>query len=174
MHLTDVQLNEYLDDESAERAQIDAHLSLCAECAARLAALRSLFAEIESLPELPFSTTIAARFTPTPGLSPHYPRWLTLTAALQAAAALIALIAAAPFVANLLPEIEAPSFTGLFFQIQSQWVAWLDLLSTFQVPAFPQSPVFEISSLVLTLTLAGASVLWLVGNGLLLRNYIRR
>jgi anti-sigma factor RsiW len=174
MHLTDEQLNEYLDDESAERAQIEAHLSSCADCAARLTALQALFTEIVSLPELALSTNIAARFTPTPSLTTQLPRWLPLTATLQAAAALIALIVAAPFVANLLPEIESPSFTGIFIQIQSQWMAWLDLLSTLQVPAFPQLPAFEISSLVLTLTLAGASVLWLVGNGLLLRNYIRR
>ena len=36
MHLTDDQLNEYLDEATAERVQIEAHLSSCDECAARL------------------------------------------------------------------------------------------------------------------------------------------
>ncbi len=53
MHLTDEQLNEYLDNESTdERAQIESHLSSCDECAARLSTLQNLFAELESLPEL--------------------------------------------------------------------------------------------------------------------------
>ena len=52
MHLTDVQLNEYLDNETTERTQIESHLSVCDECTARLSALKTLFTEIESLPEI--------------------------------------------------------------------------------------------------------------------------
>ena len=103
-HVTDVQLNEYLDHESAEREQIETHISSCADCAARLTALQALFAEIESLPELPLTHDLTARFTPTPSLP------------------------------------------------------------------VPQLPVIEISNLMITLTLAGISMLWLIGNGLLLRN----
>ena len=175
-HLTDEQLNEYLDDETNERETIELHLAGCANCAARLTALQSLFAEIESLPELELTRSLAARVISTPSLVTHLPRWLTLTATLQAAIALIAMIIAAPFVASILPAIETPSFTDLLVQLQSQWTAWLDILSrlrsgqAFQVPALPQLPVLQISSLMLGLTLAGASVLWLVGNGLLLRN----
>ena len=172
-HISDVQLNEYLDYESTERAQIEAHLSACDECAARLTALKTLFAEIESLPELELTHSLAARFTPTPSLQPQLPTWLTLTATLQAALALITLIIAAPFVTNLLPSIELPSLTDIFLQLQSQWTVWLDLLSTFQLPTLPQLPALEISSLMLTLTLAGVSILWLIGNGLLLRNQIK-
>lgn len=178
MHLTDDQLNEYLDNESAERAKIESHLSSCGECAARLTAFQSLFAELDSLPELALTHSLAAPFTRDLNLPAQLPRWLTLTATLQAAVALIAIIIAAPFIANLLPAFETPSYSDVFFQVQSQWTAWLDTLSTlrlsprqaFQLPAFPQLPALEISSLMLTLTLAGVSMLWLVGNGLLLRN----
>ncbi|MEP7136586.1 MAG: hypothetical protein ABI904_16790 [Chloroflexota bacterium] len=170
MHLTDEQLNEYVDNESAERVQIEAHLSTCDECAARLTTLQALFAEIESLPELELTHSIAARFTPTPSLTPQLPRWLTLTATLQGAVALVALILAAPLITNFLPAVQMPSLTNVFLQLQSQWAAWLDLLSTFQMPTLPQLPALEVSSFVITLTLAGVSMLWLVGNGLLLRN----
>ena len=173
MHLTDDQLNEYLDNESTERIQIETHLSSCDECAARLTALKALFAEIESLPELELTHNIATRFSPTPSLQQQLPAWLTLTATLQAALALITVIIAAPFITNLLPAIETPSLTDIFLQLQSQWAAWLNLLSTFQLPTVPQLPALEISSLMLTLTLAGVSILWLVGNGLLLRNQIK-
>jgi anti-sigma factor RsiW len=171
MHLTDDQLNEYLDNESSERVQIEAHLSTCDECAARLTALKTLFAEIESLPELELTHSLTARFTPTPSLPVgQLPTWLTLTATLQAVLALIAVIFAAPFVTKLLPVVQMPSPTDIFLQLQSQWIAWLDALSVFQLPTLPQIPTLEISSLVLALTLAGVSMLWLVGNGLLLRN----
>ena len=170
-HVTDVQLNEYLDHESAEREQIETHISSCADCAARLTALQALFAEIESLPELPLTHDLAARFTPTPSLPvPQLPRWLTLTATLQAALALLTVIMAAPFITELLPAVQTPSFADVLIQIQSQWLTWLDLLSTFQLPTLPQLPVIEISNLMITLTLAGISMLWLIGNGLLLRN----
>ncbi|MGH9879564.1 MAG: anti-sigma factor family protein [Nitrososphaerales archaeon] len=173
-HLTDEQLNEYLDNESTERVQLEAHLSSCDDCATRLTALQALFAEIESLPELELTQSIAARFDPSPGLSvPQLPRWLTLTETLQAAIALISIILAAPMVMNLLPAIQMPSLTNVFIQVQSQWAAWLDMLSQFQVPVMPEIPVIELSSLVIAFTLVGVSLLWLVGNGLLLRNQIK-
>lgn len=173
MHLTDDQLNEYLDNEIAEREQIESHLASCGECAARLTALQSLFAELESLPDVAFSTNLAARFASTGGLTPQLPRWLTLTATLQAALALIALILAAPFVMNLLPAIETPSFTEILIQLQSQWLMLFNLITNYQLPNLPSLPPLQIPTLTLSLALAGASLLWLVGNGLLLRKQIK-
>jgi hypothetical protein len=173
MHLTDDQLNEYLDNESNERAQIESHLTTCADCAARLTALQALFAELDSLPELELSRNLAARFTAHGQLAPQLPRWLTLTAFLQAALALIVLIVAEPFVMDLLPAIDTPSFTEILIQIQTQWLTLLDTFTNYRLPAFSLPPL-QIPTLTLSLALAGASLLWLVGNGLLLRNYIRR
>jgi hypothetical protein len=173
MHLTDAQLNEYLDEVTTERAVIESHLDSCDECAARLSTLQNLFAELDSLPELELTRNLATRFTPRPSLPAQLPKFLTLTAFLQAAVALVALIIAIPFVSALLPQIEPPSFTKLFFQIQSQWTAWLDQLSTLALPTFQpiNLPTFEMSSLLFTL--AGVSVLWILGNGLLLRNQMK-
>ena len=173
MHLTEEQLNEYLDEPTTERAQIEAHLSSCDECAARLSTLQNLFTELDSLPELELTRELAAPFTLRPGLPAQLPKFLTLTAFLQTAIALVALIVAVPFVSALLPQIELPSFTKLFFQIQTQWTIWLDQLSTLNLPTFqPMNlPAFEMSSLLFTL--AGVSVLWILGNGLLLRNQMK-
>jgi len=175
-HITDETLNEYLDNELTDRAEVELHLSQCADCVARLTALQALFTEIESLPELTLSRSLreasqwdAAPFTRRDaGFA--LPNWLKLTATLQAALALIIVILAAPLITELLPAVQTPSLTDALLQLQSQWTAWLDLLSVFQLPTLPQLPALEISSLVLTLTLAGVSMLWLVGNGLLLRN----
>ena len=174
-HLTELQLNEYLDNETIpeERIQIESHVSMCDECAARLTALQALFAEIESLPEVALSRPIAARFTRPVGLSAPLPRFLTLTATLQAAMALLLLTLAAPFLTNLLPYMEIPSLTGMLLQLQRQWITWSDLLSSFQWPTLPQLPALEISSFMLTLTLVGTSMLWLLGNGLLLRKQMK-
>jgi anti-sigma factor RsiW len=173
-HISDVQLNEYLDNnETTERAFIEAHLSSCGECTARLTALQAVFTEIESLPELELPHSIAARFTPPPSLTPQLPRWLTLTATLQAAFAVIAIIFISPLIVNFLPAVQTPSIADVTLQLQSQWMAMLDGFSNIQMPTLPQLPVLEISSLVLALTLAGVSILWLVGNGLLLRRQIR-
>ena len=170
MHLTDEQLNEYLDNASIERAFIETHLDSCDECAARLSTLQALFAEVDSLPEVALSRDLAARFRPRPSLAPQLPRWLTLTASLQAAAASVALIIAIPFFSVMLPQVEMPSFTTWFFEIQSLWTSWLDTLSTFQMPTFQPSSIPTLEMSTLFIALAVVSIFWIFGNGLLLRN----
>jgi len=177
MHLTDEQLNEYLDNESKDRAQVDSHLSSCADCAARLAARQALFNEIESLSEVALSRDLAAPVVRQLSGRAALPRSLRLTVALQFAAALVALVFAAPFVAQFLSpylsNLQAPSLVDLFLQVQTRWTAWLDMLSQLQLPSIPELPVFELSGLFIMLTVVGVSVLWLLGNGLLLRNQIK-
>jgi hypothetical protein len=182
MHLTDEQLNEYLDNELADRAQAKQHLDECADCAARLAALEELFDELGSLPEVTLSRSIreappwgAAPFTRTSNLRSPLPRSLRLTVVLQAVIAVVAIILAAPFVANLLPTIETPSLTDVLMQIKAQWTAWLDLLSRVQMPTMPEfSLSIEVSTILLVSTLAGLFMFWIVGNGLLLRDQINK
>ena len=179
MHLTDQELNEFLDNESANRAEIETHLDSCDECAARLSALQALFADLDSLPEVGLSRDLseaslwdAARFSPRPSLTPSFPCWLTLTATLQAAAALVALIVAIPFFSIMLPQVEMPSFTTWFFEIQSLWTSWLDTLSNYQLPItqFPNLPAYPVELSTLFIALAIVSIFWIFGNGLLLRN----
>ena len=174
MHLTNEQLNEYLDNASTERALIEMHLDSCDECAARLSTLQTLFMDLDSLPEVTLSRDIAARFTlrAAQNLPAQLPRWLTLTATLQAAAALVALIVAIPFFSIMLPKIETPSFTTWLFEIQSLWTSWLDALSNYQLPnyQFTNLPTYPVELSTLFIALAIVSIFWIFGNGLLLRN----
>jgi hypothetical protein len=106
------------------------------------------------------------------------PRWLTLTAGLQASAAVLAMLLAAPilieFASASLPVPQWPSLSAYFFLIQTQWTAWLDALSQTSLPAMPELPSsMEISGLYFMLVLAGTAVFWIVGNGILLRNQIK-
>ncbi len=171
-HVTDTQLNEYLDEATHEHAQIESHLSSCDECAARLSTLQKLFAELDSLPEVELTRNLAAPFTLRSSLPAKLPTFLTLTVTLQAVIALVAIIVVAPFVIQLLPAIEMPSLGNVFIQLQTQWTTWLDMLSQIQIPALPTFS-FELSSLYLMTALVVVSMLWLVGNGLLLRNQIK-
>ena len=171
MHLTDDQLNEYLDEAITERAFIESHLDSCHECTARLSTLQNLLTELDSLPELELTHDLAAPFIPRPSLPAQLPKFLTLTAVLQAAVALTAIGIAIPFIANLMPSINLSAFVGVSIQLQTQWTSWLDALSTFQLPPMPELPIVEMSSLLLTL--AGVSVLWILGNGLLFRNQVK-
>lgn len=176
MHLTDEQLNEYLDNESKDHAQVETHLSSCADCAARLNALQALFDEIEALPEVALTRDLAAPVTRRVSGRVSLPRVLRLTAILQFATAVVALLFAAPFVTrSLLPYLSAvqtPSMVSWVLQVQTQWITWFDMLSQFQLPGIPEVPVFDLPGLFIVPVIVGVSVLWLVGNGLLLRNQV--
>lgn len=166
MHLTDSQLNEYLDNAADDRARIQTHLDSCADCAARLATLQTLFTELDSLPELALTRPLAARVL----LDLKRTRWLTLTSLLQTVTAVIVIILAAPFALTYLPAIQTPTWTDLFAQIQLQWLAWLDALATIQAPALPELPATGISSLSATLIFIAALIMWLFSNRTLLKN----
>jgi len=176
MHLTDEQLNEYLDNETAERAQIEEHLTACDECAARFSALKALFAEIESLPELELTQSIAARITTTPSLPARLPPSLTLTVTLQAVGALIALFFAAPIIrqyfASVLPAVSIPSFYDVLIEIQIYFAMWMRSFQSFQLPTIPTEILSlpkEIPPAILSVILLGILIIWLIGNWWLLR-----
>src|SRR5258708_38317847 len=54
-HLSEPEIHEFLDQEltDQQRARIEAHLSSCAECGARLGEIRSIFNMLSDLPEYP-------------------------------------------------------------------------------------------------------------------------
>ncbi|MFZ5858159.1 MAG: anti-sigma factor family protein [Chloroflexota bacterium] len=171
MHLTERQLNEYLDNATDERARIQTHLDSCDDCAARLATLQTLFAELDSLPELAFTSPLAARVLLDLKRTPRLPRWLTLTSLLQTAAAVVAIIVAAPLVLDYLPTVQAPTWTDTLAQIQIQWLTWIDALAAIQAPALPELPALGISSLSASLVFLAALAMWLFGNRALLKNH---
>jgi len=172
MHLTEDQLNEYLDGQTDDRARIQTHLDSCDDCAARLATLRTLFTELDSLPDLALTTPLAARVLLDLQRTPRLPRWLTLTSLLQTAAAAAAILVAAPLVLDYLPTVQAPTWTDLFAQIQLQWLSWLDALASIQSPTIPELPALGVSTLSASLVFLAALAMWLFGNRVLLRNRV--
>src|SRR5688572_20658308 len=104
MHLSDEQLNEYLDAAMTPEARTEAvrHFAVCADCAARLTAQQALFAQIESLTEKSLSRDLAGpvlqalRHGYASQRGEVLPRWIRLMAGLEAALAVIALAFAMP------------------------------------------------------------------------------
>jgi len=171
-HISDAQLNEYLDNETDERAVIERHLSSCDECAARMTALQALFAEIESLPELELTRNVAARFDPTPNPIPQLPRWLTLTAALQVVIAVIAMVAAVPFATQLSSQVSVPSFAEIYLVLQVEFVLWVQSFQTITLPEVPSNVLtlpIGISPAILGMSVTALFLVWMFGNWWLLQ-----
>jgi hypothetical protein len=176
-HISDVQLNEYLDNEIEDRTQVELHLSSCEDCAARLSALQALFDEIESLPEVALTRSLATSVTRKVSGRASLPRSLRLVTTLQAVMAIFAIIFAAPFVVQwsspYVSNLPMPSIADVILEMQTQWRIWLGVFSQFQFPTPPEIPIIDLSSLAVMLTVAGISLLWLIGNRFLLRNQMK-
>lgn len=94
-----IALSAYLDGEldSDERRRLDAHLAICAQCKARLAALQMLAADFERLPQEKLGFDLAGVIegrraaAPRPYDKPHAARWWGLLPVSLGAAASLAL-----------------------------------------------------------------------------------
>ena len=104
-HLSDEQLNEFLDG-ALPAAALDAarlHLDGCGECQARLRAYEVVFASLSELPESPPGTDLAVSVMQAIGRARQAGatrprRWLRLALAGQSAAALSLVAFAVPSV----------------------------------------------------------------------------
>jgi len=196
-HLTDETLNEFLDDAlpPAARAAAAGHMAGCAACAARLAALEGVVARFEAVQVPALSRDLSAGVLraiaqPTDPAPRPAPRpILNWVFAAQALAALLLLALAWPVVSSLasawinpgtglgpglrdaLAEIQswlafvadpARTVERAWIALQTWWPDWVTFVG-FSWPDTGLGPV-EAGLLV-----AAALGLWLVGNGLLLR-----
>lgn len=179
-HLTNETLNEYLDDALplATRAEAESHLRACADCELRLDELADVFSALSALPDLELARDLSADVVRTLAPQPiPLPRFLKWTAALQAAAALVALIASLPLLQTLvvfeIPAVTLPTAPDLLARLDQMALGIQEFFAQFQFQA-PRLTL-EFSSLFITVAVFSVTLLWLVGNGLLLRpsNQIR-
>lgn len=184
-HLDDNILNEYLDSalDLARRAEVEAHLAVCAECVAKAENLRALFADIESLPDVPLErdlgSGVVASIRRAPFAQPTVSPGLRLVVALQGLVALVLLAIALPLTAQTLNFANSPGFTSQASTIITDAVAAFNTTRA-TLTASTQSALAEgltlinnlpwpsLSLLSLGAFFAAMSVMWLVGNGLLL------
>ncbi len=175
-HLSEETLNEYLDGalSSSMRAEADGHLAACPVCHARLEALRGLFAELDALPEAALERDLSP--VVMAAITARVPRVVRLAALVQALAAVAMLALAWPQLnlSALAPstQLDLPSTLDLAEWFVLQWTVWMQALTRLNVSsAFSTSFSLNLDppALLLTLTIVSACLLWLVGNGLLLR-----
>lgn len=175
-HISDETLNETLDQTLAPglRAEAESHLATCPDCSARLAELRAVFADLDSLPDLPFEVDFApailARLEQN-ALLPRPIRWLTVV---QAIGTVLAASLAWPLAETMLPAWKLPPLQNISSELATS------LLQTITNIRFPKL-VFDLPSLsldlpitTLTVTILGVALLWFVANGLLLIPRSRR
>jgi len=188
MHLTEEQIHSYLDGllEEPARRVAEAHLLACAECRRRADELQTLFAALDTLPDLPLSRDLTPvilaklpseqgkiAFRPAPararslaaqwGLVTGFALWLgmQLAAILELPAVLLPSI---PLPALRLPALPLDILPKQFPMLQIP-VPQLPTLD-FQTPSF----FFPLSSSHLALLLALTALLWVMGNAALLRS----
>jgi len=173
-------MQEYLDgvlaDEDRERLEL--HLAQCDDCAAKYASLKYLYSEMERLQDEPLAHDISARVIRSIALKEDRKPYLYLVLMAQLAAAIIVFATIWPRISLVLVnryslvqlleplrKFEELSAQGLFFVreflnwIHTQWIA------TFSMPTID----WPITGLSLALVIGGMTLLWLLSNGLLLR-----
>lgn len=182
-HLSDFQLNEYLDnilDPSARRTT-EAHLIGCNECRSRLEELQSVLSTLKSLADVKLShdisVNIASRLPPRrePALSPVFA--VQLGAALGALLFITIELAQAVYIPpastfqSLIPEA---GFTIRSFQLSTLYarIRIINYFSLFHNTLFnlPQLPTFQfpLSNFQTPVVALLTILLWFVGNAILL------
>jgi anti-sigma factor RsiW len=191
LHPDDGRLNEYLDGalDAAEQAGVAAHLAGCPACHARRDRLAALAAVLADLPDEPLARDLAPavvaavrRQRPEPLAAAHA---LRILLAAQGLAAVLIVLLAWPTLAASLPGPEVSLLAGQAGETLSAWraAAVAEASATAsgagESLAAGQAALDQLAMLmatraagplpVWTICLAAVALLWLVGNGLLLR-----
>lgn len=186
-HLNDDLLNEYLDGGlgPAAHALAAAHLEACPDCARRLRVWQAVFTQLDTLPDEPLARDLSADVVA--GImspAPFRPRpLLRLAFAAQAVLAVGLLIVAAPFLSASLSGLDPAVWSQpvQFFAadtlntLAAEWAAvqtavdrlWAD--SAAFASQFT-NPITNTTALMWGALLTTALVLWVIGNGVLLRS----
>jgi hypothetical protein len=185
IHPGEDSLNEYLDGYLADdqKIELENHLETCAQCASRLAELREVFQNLESLPnyslDRDLSVEVVSAIQPRINLSPGW-KW---GAFVQFVLAFIVILLAVP----VLLETWKPNLTGMQYSLiqmfSERWIAllaqWSTLSVEFQlvwsnlVTEWNPPSILETSQVVIWPIFLSAILLFIVGNGLVLRRITR-
>ncbi len=186
-HLSDETLNEYLDGilSSQEMARADDHLSGCETCARRLSQSAELFAALDGLPEIPLQKNLAPRIVETlrsrAAAGQRHSRKLTwrlgLALAAEAAGSVALLTFFLPQALSGLAPAALPGLTNSIASVLEEAAVFYSALVATPDPlglealvssvSGPSIPWASVSSLITLL--AAATLVWLLGNGILLR-----
>ncbi len=172
-HLTESQLNEYLDNtlETSARREMDLHLQECAECRARLNKLQSIFTALAGLPEARLARDLSSSVLSR--LPEKQPRIWTPFFAAQVGAAIGMFIWLSTQIMNFIPTdlsaLRFPQFSIPTFPLFTLYSLFSILHPPLSIPTF-NLPTFQLSTSNLVFIIVSVSALWVIGNATLLRN----
>ena len=185
-HFEDDLLNEYLDDYLAENqvADLERHIATCSDCSARLDELRMVFSKLEALSsialEREFDETVVAALRPQWKFSQRW-KWGALV---QLITATVILLITWPKVIGIWQPFVAQAGETLLTSCVHTWNTWISQITATRVTLpldwsqwWPSSLIgaaqFEIVQLLGWPIFIAIVLLFLIGNGLLLRQVTR-
>ena len=177
LHLDEESLFEYLDGElpADRRRAIEGDLAGCETCRAALTAVRSLYEEIEALPQETLQVDLAPRVLAElkpAGRLKTYLGWVAVFQALLAPAILLAAIPALLGADFSLPQeiIELDGFLELSRQFPGEAGRFIEnIFPPLDITAIPGDLLY-----ILTPLLISTGLLWVVGNSIIFRNLLPR
>ncbi|MCP4142273.1 MAG: hypothetical protein GY755_18715 [Chloroflexi bacterium] len=188
-HLTESQLNEYLDQmlDYETQQRVETHLASCESCRLEITELQALFISLNELPEIPIAHDLTLGVLAQISKVAKIPLlWKQPIFLAQSIFTFILLLFSMPILSSFwlqiekwsgeitFPTIQTPSLAQMVSQFMSL-LAWepetfffIPELS-FSVPTLPTLPISPNSNLMLLLALS-AGIMWGIGNYSLLRS----
>jgi hypothetical protein len=181
-HLDETALHEYLDDvlDPAKRSEVDAHIADCPLCSHRLQVLRDLFLSLTSLVDVPVERDLVPSVMSSIRSRNRFFLGFNFAIAVQILTLGLLLIIAWPYISAAIGEIVTSPFAtwfttdaiDVFANVSRIWLAVLESVTGLisrSLDNFRDMPVFSWPMLDGWLMVGVIAIIWLVGNGLLLR-----
>ncbi len=175
VHLTEFQLNEYLDGalNEAERQAVEAHLAACGGCREALADLQAVFFALDEVAEVELTADLSARVLADLQVQPDASPWLRPLLLIQAAVVSGMAVWLWPTLRDWALSMETAvrllqtNFTLSLPALWEQIGEWVTAV-TQQIQSV--RPAIPLANAQWTWLIILALVLWLAGNQLLLND----
>ena len=175
-------LHEYLDDaiDPVGRNEVESHIADCSQCSEKLQELRELFYSLESLPDLPLERDLAHAVVTAIRPRLRFSRDYIFSIAAQSLVFGLLLIIVWPSISIEISELVV-SITNIhlpagaienLINVLRQWSTVLDNTTEIVsrgLVALGKPPTFSWPLLDGWLIIGATVIIWLAGNGLLLR-----
>jgi len=190
-HLTETELNEYLDEmlDESSRISVEKHLTVCEHCRSKLSEIETLFSTLADLTDMPLTRDLR------PGVLARLPKpkepqipglWQQPIFVVQSMLTILLLALSMPMLRTLVLQVAVwwseISLRRMNFPALAEMVTHLNPLLTWRyhfsfdlpglsltMPTLPNLPYSLDINIVLLLVIS-AGLLWIFGNFSLLRN----